>query len=217
MSKVAKLLLAASTLAVAAPALAQDAAEGAKKAAMCIGCHGIPGYQTSFPEVYKVPKIAGQNAAYIASALGSYKKGERKHPTMRAIAATLGDKDIGDLAAYYEKQAGSMVKAVADAPAAQAPAEVASLIAKGACVSCHGPNFSKPINPAYPKLAGQHGDYLAAALRAYGVEGNANVGRANPIMGAQVKPFKPAELKALADYLATLPSELATVPQSRFK
>ncbi|HJV94749.1 MAG TPA: cytochrome c4, partial [Albitalea sp.] len=65
---------------------AQDAKAGEKKAAMCIGCHGIPGYQASFPEVHKVPMIAGQGAKYIVSALSAYKKGDRKHPTMRAIA-----------------------------------------------------------------------------------------------------------------------------------
>ena len=67
-----------------------DAQAGEKKVAMCIGCHGIPGYQASFPEIYKVPMIAGQNAKYIAAALVAYRKGERKHPTMRAIASSRG-------------------------------------------------------------------------------------------------------------------------------
>ena len=48
---------------------AQDAQRGATKVQMCIGCHGIVGYQADFPQVYKVPKIAGQDAKYIASAL----------------------------------------------------------------------------------------------------------------------------------------------------
>ena len=96
-------------------------------------------------------------------------------------------------------------------------AEVAALLTKGACASCHGPNFSKPIDPGYPKLAGQHADYLFAALRAYGTGENANVGRANAIMGGQVKQFKREELKAIAQYLASLPSELRTVRQSPFK
>jgi len=68
---------------------------------MCIGCHGIPGYKASFPEVYNVPYIAGQNAKYIEAALNAYKKGDRKHPTMRGIAETLTEQDIADLAAYY--------------------------------------------------------------------------------------------------------------------
>jgi len=82
------------------------AAEGDAKAAenknsMCVGCHSIPGYKASFPVVYSVPMIAGQNAKYIESALQAYKKGDRNHPTMRAIAETLSDQDMADLAAYY--------------------------------------------------------------------------------------------------------------------
>ncbi len=79
-----------------------DAAKN--KVAMCIGCHGIPGYKASFPEVYQVPMIGGQSAKYIESALNQYKKGERKNPSMRGIAAGLSDQDIADLAAYYAQQ-----------------------------------------------------------------------------------------------------------------
>jgi cytochrome c553 len=218
MSKAFTHFLAALALAGASLGVqAQDAAEGAKKAAMCIGCHGIKGYQASFPEVHKVPMISGQNAEYIVAALSAYKKGDRKHPTMRGIAASLTDKDMADLGAYYHSNGAASLKPVADVPAAQPSAEVAALLAKGACVSCHGPNFNKPINGAYPKIAGQHADYLYVALRSYGTAGNPQVGRANPIMGAQVKPFSHAELKAIANYLGTLPGDLRTVPQSKFR
>ena len=71
------------------------------KTAMCVGCHGIPGYKTAFPEVYHVPRIAGQQPAYIVSALKAYKSGQRSHPSMRGIAASLSDQDMADLAAYY--------------------------------------------------------------------------------------------------------------------
>jgi cytochrome c553 len=71
------------------------------KTAMCIGCHGIPGYKTAFPEVYHVPLIAGQQPGYIISALKAYKAGQRSHPSMRGIAASLSDQDMADLAAYY--------------------------------------------------------------------------------------------------------------------
>ncbi|WP_089399194.1 c-type cytochrome [Noviherbaspirillum humi] len=74
------------------------------KVAMCIGCHGIPGYKATFPEVYQVPMIGGQSAKYIESALRAYQKGERKHPSMRGIAAGLSDQDIADVAAYYARQ-----------------------------------------------------------------------------------------------------------------
>ena len=88
--------------AVSASVLADgDAAAGKLKTAMCQGCHGIPGYKTAFPAVYNVPKLGGQHAAYLAKALQAYRSGERSHPTMRAIAAGLNDKDMADLAAYY--------------------------------------------------------------------------------------------------------------------
>src|SRR5438128_11524972 len=82
--------------AAAQTAVTGSAAAGEKKAAMCIGCHSIPGYQSSFPEVHKVPMIAGQGAKYIQSALNAYKAGDRKHPTMKAIAGSLTDQDIAD-------------------------------------------------------------------------------------------------------------------------
>jgi cytochrome c553 len=218
MSKAITLLLALAGALSAVPAAhAQDAAKGEQKAAMCIGCHGIIGYQASFPQIHKVPMISGQGAKYIVSALTAYKKGERKHPTMRGIAGSLSDADMADLAAYYEKHGASSVKTVSDAPLPQASAEVAALLTKGACTSCHGANFNKPIDPAYPKLAGQHADYLAVALQAYATTGNPNVGRGNAIMGGQVKQFKRDELTAIAKYLGSLPSELHTVPQSKFR
>jgi cytochrome c553 len=74
------------------------------KVAMCIGCHAIPGYKAVFPEVYQVPMIGGQSAAYIENALKAYRKGDRKHPSMRGIAGSLSDQDIADLAAYYAQQ-----------------------------------------------------------------------------------------------------------------
>lgn len=90
------------------PSSAQDKAAAAPAAvateapvSMCIGCHSIPGYQASFPRVYRVPKIGGQNPQYIEAALRAYRKGERVHPTMMAIAKGLNDDEIAALAAYY--------------------------------------------------------------------------------------------------------------------
>ena len=78
-----------------------DPAAGKEKTRMCAGCHGIAGYKTAFPEVYSVPKLGGQHAAYIVKALQAYRSGERNHPSMKAIAASLSDRDMADLAAYY--------------------------------------------------------------------------------------------------------------------
>ena len=213
-------LLAALSIAQAQatkPASAGSAAAGEKKAAMCIGCHGIKGYQASFPEVHKVPMISGQGAKYISSALTAYKKGDRKHPTMHAIAVSLTDQDIADLSAFYEQHGGKeAVSAPPDGAAAASP-DVTALLTKGACASCHGANFSKPIDGSYPKIAGQHADYLYVALKSYKTEGNPQVGRNNAIMGGQVKQFTLAELKAMAAYLSSLPSELRTVKEPYFR
>ena len=218
LSSVAAALVACVTLVSAqAQEVQGDAKAGAKKNAMCIGCHGIVGYQASFPEVHKVPKISGQGAKYILSALNAYKKGERKHPTMRGIAASLSDQDMADLGAFYASS-GVVEGTAALAAAPAATGHAAELVAKGNCVSCHGNSFSAPIDPSYPRIAGQHDDYLFVALKSYKNNGNsAQVGRSNAIMGGVAKQFSNAELKEIAAYVGGLPSDLKTVPESRFR
>ncbi|MES2912571.1 MAG: c-type cytochrome [Pseudomonadota bacterium] len=195
-----------------------DAKAGETKNAMCIGCHGIKGYQSSFPEIYKVPMISGQSAAYISAALHAYKKGERKYPSMRGIAESLTDQDIADLSAYYSAS-GVTAGAALPATASKQPSPaVQALLNKANCVSCHGANFSKPIDPTYPKIAGQHADYLFVALKAYKMDpSNAKVGRGNAIMAGMAKQYTNAELKAMAGYLSSLEGDLKTVPESRFR
>lgn len=95
-----------SSLVIAAD-LVGDANKGASKVSLCAGCHAIPGYRSSVPEIYTIPMIGGQSAAYLVSALQAYKKGERKHPTMRGIAGSLSDQDMVDIAAYYAGQSAS--------------------------------------------------------------------------------------------------------------
>lgn len=99
---------------LAGPAGAADIVANPKaapnKIEQCIGCHGIPGYKATFPEVYQVPMIGGQSAKYIETALNAYKKGERKHPSMQGIAASLSDQDIADIAAYYAQQTVASTK-----------------------------------------------------------------------------------------------------------
>ena len=213
-------LLLMSIVAVATPSLqaqeAGDAQAGEKKIAMCIGCHGIKGYQASFPEVYKVPKISGQSASYIVAALTAYQKGDRKHPTMKGIAASLTAKDMADIAAYYESH-GKDTAPVVPEKATEPSGKVAELVAKGACTSCHGPNLNKPMVPGYPKIAGQHKDYVFVALKSYKTENQATWGRNNGVMGGVAKQFSLAELKELAAWVSQQPGELQTVPQSKFR
>jgi cytochrome c553 len=101
---IAFLALAGIAQFAAAADVTANAKAAENKVANCIGCHGIPGYKSSFPEVYQVPMLGGQSAKYIENALNEYKKGDRKHPTMRGIAASLSDQDIADVAAYYAQQ-----------------------------------------------------------------------------------------------------------------
>lgn len=79
-----------------------DPALGKSKFETCLGCHGVPGYHNVYP-TYKVPKIAGQTAKYIESALKSYRDGLRKHDTMHANAINLSDADIADIGAYLSQ------------------------------------------------------------------------------------------------------------------
>ena len=111
MKKLFAVLALAACAASTSSAFAADVVGNPKaapnKIEMCIGCHGIPGYKASFPEVYQVPMIGGQSAKYIEAALNAYKKGDRKHPSMRGIAASLSDQDIADIAAYYAQQSAA--------------------------------------------------------------------------------------------------------------
>lgn len=219
MNKLFTTIFAVAVSCATAASLAQeikgDAKAGETKNAMCIGCHGIKGYQASFPEVYKVPMISGQGAKYIVAALNEYKKGDRKHPTMRAIADSLSDQDIADLAAHYSADGAPTVAATRTAP--EPSAEVKALLNKANCASCHGATFSNPIDPSYPKIGGQHADYLFVALKAYKVENNPKVGRGNAIMGGMAKQYTNPELKLLANYLSSVEGDLKTIPQNKFR
>lgn len=82
---------------------AGDPQAGRIKAEACLGCHGIPSYMNVYP-TYHVPRLAGQHAAYIVTALKAYRDGQRHHPTMSAQAAGLSDADLADIGAFWEAQ-----------------------------------------------------------------------------------------------------------------
>jgi cytochrome c553 len=84
-----------------------------------------------------------------------------------------------------------------------------ALAKKYNCASCHGADFNKPIDPSYPKLAGQHAEYLVHALTAY-KRGDAANGRGNAIMVGQAKPLSNKDIKDLAAYLHSLPGEMGS-------
>jgi cytochrome c553 len=121
-------ILALAAVPLAACAFAVHAADNNKvtienRMAQCQGCHGIPNWKTAFPELYRVPKLGGQKANYIAAALKEYKSGDRDFATMRAIAADLSDADIEQLARYNGSD--TALEAAAPLPAS-APANTAA-------------------------------------------------------------------------------------------
>ena len=92
-------LLVVSSAAMAAG----DPAAGRAKSESCLGCHGIPSYNNTYP-TYRVPKITGQQADYIVAALKSYRDGQRKHPTMSVQAASMSEQDMADIGAFWQNQ-----------------------------------------------------------------------------------------------------------------
>lgn len=175
---------AAPAEAPAAPA-AGDPVRGKAISYTCLGCHGIPNYKNAFPN-YSVPKLEGQHAEYMVTALQAYRNGERSHLTMHSQASTLTEQDMRDIAAFFS---GQVLKPGAK-PVGTAP-ESAAL-----CVACHGQD-GVGITPIYPTLSGQHEDYLARALHDYQKRN-----RKNAIMAPMVAALKDADIAALARYFS---------------
>lgn len=176
-------LLAAGFMSTAS---AGDAAKGKVLAYTCHGCHGVPDYKNAYPN-YRVPKLGGQNEAYLVSALNAYAKGERPHPTMHAQAATLTDEEKADIAAFLSAGGGLPNKEVVGTPPP----------ATQTCVACHGADGAKTVAPDYPKLAGQPADYIVHALKDY-----KSGKRKNPIMAGIISGVDEKDFEALADFFS---------------
>lgn len=180
----------------AGAAAAQDASggdptAGRVKAGTCLGCHGVANYSNVYP-TYHVPKLGGQRAEYLVSALQAYESGEREHPTMQGQAGSLSEQDMRDIAAYLARSAGST----------EGKNGKAAPKAAQACAGCHGQRGAAPIAD-YPIIAGQYESYLVHTLKAYrdGVRGN-------PVMGAQARNLTDKQIDALAGYYSRLQSPL---------
>jgi cytochrome c553 len=195
---VASLAVAVVSLFVAAPASAAgDPVRGKTLGYTCLGCHGIESYKNVYP-TYAVPRLRGQHAEYIVSALAAYKSGERAHGTMHAQAASLSAQDIQDIAAYM---AGDEIKTAGAQPVGAVPAAVAT------CQACHGRD-GVGIMGLYPTLSGQHADYLVQALNDY-----RKGARKNGIMAPFASQLKPHEVEEIAHYFAHQKPALKTVPR----
>ena len=124
---------------------------------------------------------------------------------------------IGAGVAGASGQARVLLKSTLDTLPATAELPAALKDKLAVCVACHGTNFNNTTDPGNPRLAGQHADYLAVALRSYQVEGNHVYGRANATMGGMAKPLSETDIKQIAAFLSGLPGELKTVPHAKFR
>ena len=172
-------------------ASAGDAESGRLKAQTCLGCHGVPSYGNIYPS-YHVPKLLGQHAPYIVSALKAYQSGERSHPTMRAHAAGLSETDMADIAAYFS---GSETVAASSSETPQLSGELNDKLA--VCAGCHGMDGNSAMFPEHPRLAGQYRDYLYQSLIDYR-DGKRN----NPIMLSIIGTINEADMRLLSLYFS---------------
>lgn len=187
-----RVLIAALLLSVLPHASASaggDAQAGKVKAYTCTGCHGIPGYKNTYPQ-YDVPKLGGQNAAYIKAALEAYQSGQRRHATMNSHAEGLSAEDIADIAAWLASlPAGEAGPARRNAEAGRDKSTP--------CQACHG-DTGIAVDAMYPSLAGQHASYLAKALKDYR-DGE----RVNPLMSGFAANLTDQDIADLSAWFAS--------------
>jgi cytochrome c553 len=163
----------------AATPAAGDAAAGKAAAAACSGCHGEAGVA---PDPAN-PSLAGQDAQYLATALQAYKDGTRKDETMKGLAASLDDKTMKNLAAFYAAQQPQPTKV-------RKPLTLAELTDR--CDRCHGINGNS-LDPLVPAIAAQRADWLEQVLAAYRTGA-----RKSTAMSAMISVLSESEAKDLA-------------------
>ena len=168
---------------------AGDAVRGEMLGDSCLSCHGSEDYRNADP-VYRVPKLGGQKASYLLVALKAYRDGTRREPTMAALAGTLTDQEMADVAAYFASLGNETV--TAGGPPG------GSFKAARNCGACHGQN-GIGLSPGWPTLAGQHEDYLVHALNQY-----RNGNRHDPIMESLVSTLSDDTVALLAKYFSSL-------------
>lgn len=200
-----KKLLTIALVLAAAGALLQanaqgDAAAGKSKAGVCAACHGPDGNSAGA----QFPKLAGQNASYIATQLANFKTGKRQNPIMQPQAQKLSDQDMQDLAAYFSSQTVQ----VGEADAGQVK-QGEQLYRNGnaaenvpACAACHGPSGAGNLPMKVPALSGQHAAYVAAQLQNYA--SHSRTTDPNGMMETIAARLSPAEIQAVASYVEGL-------------
>ena len=196
----------ATTSAFANAPAATPASKGDPKAAesivnqVCAGCHSVDGNSVAAVN----PKLAGLNAEYINKQLTEFKSGARKNAIMSGMVASLTPQDMLNLSAYFSAQQPKLGTSMDQALALQGQKIFrGGVMGAGvpACASCHGPQ-GKGIPAQFPRLAGQHGDYIYTQLNAFRVDARAN-DAAKMMRNIAVK-MSDADMKAVAAYIQGL-------------
>ena len=158
-----------------------DPGAGKRKTTTCNACHGVSGFKS-------MPRLGGQTAGYIVSALRAYKDSKRSHSTMRDVAGALSERDIADLAAHY-----------AAIPRPPAPAGTSEIAAP--CAVCHGAQGNEPATPDVAIIAGQNAAYLEQTLKEY-----RSGARVHAVMQEQAAGLDDAKVAELAAWFAARPA-----------
>jgi cytochrome c553 len=182
----------------AKPAFKADAAKGQQLAAACIACHVADGSR-GLPAN---PLLQGQHPDYIVKQLTEFKGGKRKNAIMTGMAAPLQDEDMKHIAAFFgSKKPVEGAARHKDTLALGERIYRGGIIAKQvpACAGCHSPNGAG-IPSQYPRLGGQHAEYLEAQMLGFRSGERSNSAQ----MTAIAAKLNDAEIKAVSDYLAGL-------------
>lgn len=181
-----------------------NAEAGKAKSALCAACHGVDGNSATG----MWPKLAGQNASYIAQELQKFKSGARENASMTGMVANLTPEDMADLAAYFSSQTRTQ------GAASEALVEAGQKIYRGgnkakgipACTACHSPQGNGNPAAKYPALGGQHAEYVKKQLEDYrsGVRSGKVLEGTPVIMREIASKMSDDDMKAVADYVAGL-------------
>ena len=194
------LILLTAAMSSAAQAAGNAAAGEKIVTGVCAACHGVDGNSV----ITTNPKLAAQHPEYLVKQLSNFKSGDRKNPIMSGMAAALSTEDMANVAAYFSAQAakGGNTKANAAGSAGEKIYRAGNA-SKGvpACASCHGATGAgMPVQ--FPRLGGQHADYVVAQLKAFSTGERANDDA--KVMRTIASKMSDADMAAVADYIQGL-------------
>ncbi|HWR79796.1 MAG TPA: c-type cytochrome [Pseudomonas sp.] len=180
---------------------AGDAAAGQAKVAVCAGCHAADGNSA----VPNFPKLAGQGERYLLKQLQDIKAGDRQVVEMTGILTNVSEQDMADMAAYFASQSMSIGAAdPAQLVAGQALYRGGKLNeGMPACTGCHSPNGAGNAAAGFPRLGGQHAQYVSKQLTDFR-EGNRTNDGDTMIMRAIAAKLSNKDIAAISSYIQGL-------------